>query len=68
MINGENFFDQPRKNNKVTYENIGKIATYQGDYYKSGCLLYYPYFKDGYKMIVVDLNKQQALDADPRAN
>ena len=26
MINGENFFDQPIKNNKVTYENIRKIA------------------------------------------
>ena len=24
MINGENFFDQPTKNNKVTYENIKK--------------------------------------------
>ena len=27
MINGGNFFDQPIKNNKVTYENIRKIAT-----------------------------------------
>ena len=26
MINGENFFDLPIKNNKVTYENIRKIA------------------------------------------
>ena len=25
MINGENFFDQPIKNNKVTYENIKKL-------------------------------------------
>ena len=31
MINGENFFDQPIKNNKVTYDNIRKIATGQGD-------------------------------------
>ena len=30
-INGENFFDQPVKDNKVTYENIRKIATGQGD-------------------------------------
>ena len=29
MINGENFFDQPIKNNKATYENIRKIATGQ---------------------------------------
>ena len=27
MINGKNFFDQPVKNDKVTYENIRKIAT-----------------------------------------
>ena len=33
MINGENFFDQPIKNNKVIYENIRKIATGQGDDY-----------------------------------
>ena len=25
MINGENFFDQPIKNNKVTYDNIRKL-------------------------------------------
>ena len=29
MINGENFFDQPIKNKKTTYENIRKIATGQ---------------------------------------
>ena len=67
MINGENFFDQPIKNNKVKYENIRKIATSQGDDYTTGCLLDYPYFTDTYKMIAVDLSKQQALDADPRA-
>ena len=33
MINGENFFDQPIQNDKVTYENIRKIATGQGDDY-----------------------------------
>ena len=67
MINGENFFDQPIKNNKVTYDNIRKIATGQGVDYTTGCLLDYPYFTDTYKMIAVDLSKQQALDADPRA-
>ena len=67
MINGENFFDQPIKNNKVTYENIRKISTGQGDDYTTGCLLDYSYFMDTYKMIAVDLSKQQALDADPRA-
>ena len=67
MINGENFFNQAIKNNKVTYENIRKIDIGQGDDYATGCLLDYPYFADTYKMIAVDLSKQQALDADPRA-
>ena len=42
MINGENFFDQPIKNNPVTYENIRKIATHKGDDYTTGSLLDYP--------------------------
>ena len=67
MINGKNFFDQPIKNNKVTYENIRKISTGQGDDYTTGCLLDYSYFMDTYKMIAVDLSKQHVLDADPKA-
>ena len=31
------------------------------------CLLDYPYFKENYMMISIDLSKQQAFDADPRA-
>ena len=56
-INGENFFDQPKKSNKVTYENIRKIDTGQGDDYTTGCLLDYPHFLDTDKMIAVDLSK-----------
>ena len=66
VIDGKNFFDQPVKNNKITYENIRKIATGQGDDYTTGCLLDYAYFRDIYKMIETDLSKQQELDADPR--
>ena len=68
IINGENIFDQPVKDNKVTYESVIKIATCQGDDYTTSCLLDYPYFKDRYKMTAVDLSKQQTLDADPTAN
>ena len=50
----------------MTYENIIKIATGLGDDYTTGCLLDYTYFKNSYKIIAVDLSKQQALDADPR--
>ena len=67
MIYGKNFVDQPRNKDFKTYQNIRKIATGQGDDCTSGCLLDYPYFKENYKMIAVDLSKQQALDVDPRA-
>ena len=67
MIDGENFFDQPIKNNKITYENIRKVATGRGDDYTTGFLLDYSHFMDTYKMVAVDLSKQQVLDADPRA-
>ena len=50
-----------------TYENIRKIATGKGDDYTTGCLLDYPYFKENYKMIAIDLNKRNELDADARA-
>ena len=67
MINGKNFFGQPIKNNKVTYESIGKIVTGQGDDYTTGYILDNPYFMDTYKMIAVDLSKQKALHADTKA-
>ena len=67
MIDGKNFFDQPINNMFKTYENIRKIAIGQGDDYTIGCLLDYTYFKNYYKMIAIDLSRQQALDADPRA-
>ena len=67
MIDGKNVFDQPINSMNKTYENIRKIAIGQGDDYTNCCLLNYFYFKDHYKMISIALNKQQALDADPRA-
>ena len=67
MIDVKKIFNQPINNMIKIYENIRKIATGQGDDYTTGCLLDYSYFKDHYKMIAIDLRKQQALDADPRA-
>ena len=67
MTDGKNIFDQPVKNNKMTYENIRKSATGQGDDYITGCLLDYAYFRDIYKRIAIDLDEKQALDADPKA-
>ena len=67
MTDGKNFFDEPVKNDQVTYENIRKITIGQEDDYTTGCLLNYTYFKKYYKMTEVDLSKQQVLDADSKA-
>ena len=62
MIIGKNVFDQPIKNDKITYEILEKLilakemimqlVVYQVVHIK--------------KIIAIDLSKQQALDADPR--
>ena len=67
VIDGRNFYHQPVKNNFITYNNIQKITTGQRDDYKIGCLLDYNYFNNLYKMIAIDLKKQQELDADPKS-
>ena len=50
-----------------THDIIRNIATGQGDGYSTDCLLDYNYFNKHYKMISIDLSKQQALDAEPKA-
>ena len=67
MIDGRNLFDRPINSMTKTYENIRRIATGQRDDYTTGWLLDYSYFKENYKSIAIDLTKQHALDADPRA-
>ena len=61
VLDGRNFFHQPVKNNLTTYDNIGKIATGHGDNFTAGCLLDYNHFNNYYKMIAIDLNKQQNI-------
>ena len=39
MIDEKNNFDQPVKNDLITYENIRKIPNGQGDDYTTGYLL-----------------------------
>ena len=66
MIDGRNVFDQPIKNDKITYDNNWKIATGQEDDCTTGCLLDYLYFKENYKLIAIDLSKQKQLDSDSK--
>ena len=39
----------------------------QGDDCSTGSLLDYNYFRNYYKMLAINLSKQQELDADPKA-
>ena len=67
MIDGKNCFDQWINDDTKTYEKITKIGTSKGDYYTTDYFLDYLYFKENYKIIAIDLSKQQALDDYPRA-
>ena len=64
VVGGKNFFDQPINIELTTYENTKKIATGKWDDYTTSCFLDYSYFKEKYKVTVIDLRKQQALDVD----
>ena len=67
LIDRRNFYDQPINNLIKQYDEVRKVSTGHGNDYTTGCLLDYAYFKDNYRLIAIDLSKQKALDADPRA-
>ena len=66
-IDGRNFYDQPINDSIKQYDEIRKISTGQGDYYTTGYLLDFAYFKKYYRLIAADLSKQKASDAVSRA-
>ena len=53
------FFDLPIKTEEETYEKIIDIS--RNNEYTTGNLLDYDYFKKYYKLIAIDLSKQQVL-------
>ena len=53
------FFDLPIKTEEKTYEKIIDIS--KNDEYTTGNLLDHDYFKNYYKLIAIDLSKQQVL-------
>ena len=63
----KNFFNQLVKRNTRTYDNIQKIVTGQWVNYTTACLFDYNYYNNNYKMITIELSKQQVLAADPKA-
>ena len=72
-INGRKLFDYNSdtitydcliNSDTITYENR-KIATGQGDYFTTDCLLDYHYFKER-RLLKYHKDKQQIVNADPR--
>ena len=51
------------KEHMITF---GRLSNGQRDGYATGFQLDYAYFKEHYRLIVVDLNKQQIPDANPK--
>ena len=66
-ICGRNVFDQSVQPDIWTYGNIATIATGQGYGYTTCSLLDYANFKENYKLIAINLSKQQAPNADSKA-
>ena len=60
------FYDQSITDLIKQYDEVRKVSTGQSDY-ATACLLDCANFEKKYRLIVADLSKQKALDADSRA-
>ena len=60
------FFDLPIKTEEEAYEKI--IDVCRNNEYTTGNLLDYDYFKKHYKLIAIDLSKQQVLQENEKIN
>ena len=67
MIDGRNFYYQPINDLIKQCDEERHVSLGKRNDYTTGCLLYYAYFNDNYRLILIDLSKQKALGADPRA-
>ena len=63
LIDRKSFFDLPVKNEEEAYEKI--IDMSNNNDYTTGNLLDFAYFKENYRLIAIDLNKQTKLK-DPQ--
>ena len=67
MIDGKHFLISRKKKDFKSYNKIQKTETGRGYDYINGCLLDYFYFKNYFKVITINLTKQQASYGDPKA-
>ena len=66
LIDGESFYDLPVKNEEEAYENIMSMS--KTNDYTTGNLLHFAYFKENYRLIVLDLSKQTKLKDPQQTN
>ena len=67
-IDGRNFYDQPINDWIKQYGEVKKASKGQADGYRTGCFIDFAYFeKKKYKLVVANLSKQKALDANSGA-
>ena len=67
IIDGRNFYDNPVESDIEKYIESIKVMIGKGEDYTTGSLFDFNYFDKHYKLVAVDLSKQEELDADPRA-
>ena len=66
MRDGRNFSNEPVQIDMRKYKNNWKIATGPVDVYTTAYFLDYVYSKNYYVVVEKHLNKQKALNADPK--
>ena len=68
LIDRRNFYDQNISDDFKKYEKLRKVMTGRSEDFTTGSLFDYDYWKNNYKLICCDLNKQKVLDTNPKAN
>ena len=58
-IDGKNFFDLLVKNEEEAYEKIIEMGN--NNYYTTGNLLDFAYYKENYRLIAIELSKQTKI-------
>ena len=67
IIDGRNFYDNPIESDIEKYRELEKVMIGKGEDNTTEFLFDFNYFDKHYKLVAVDLSKQQELDADPKA-
>ena len=68
LIDGRKFYDQNISDDFKKYKELRKVMTGRGEYYTTGFLLDYDFWKNNYKLVCCNLSKQKVLGSNSKAN